>query len=262
MATLAASIMAHPVRSDLVAELTAQLDREIPIAWDGEGPPSSNRQRRWRTGRRAWELAYDAGAEWSAVLQDDVVVCRDLLAGLEVALDHVPDDGKLVQPYVGTKRPQPMLVLKAAKEARRQWNTRWIRMRSLWWGVLIVVPTETVPAMLAWCDERVNMPYDMRVGRYYRDVFGWPTWYTWPSLVDHRRGPSLIVHSDGGRHAFEFHDGSALDIDWANGDAIGSNEPLANTAKGASAERRAARLGWTKTTMKRAVGEPLKPTMG
>lgn len=67
------------------------------------------------------------------------------------------------------------------------------------------------------------MPYDMRLGRYYRDVLGWRTWYTVPSLVDHAEGPSLVGHDGIRRVAHRHHTGSALDIDWSRTPPDGLN---------------------------------------
>jgi hypothetical protein len=33
---------------------------------------------------------------------------------------------------------------------------------------------------------------------------GWACWYTWPSLVDHRQGPSIAGHESAGRFAHRF----------------------------------------------------------
>ena len=97
---------------------------------------------------------------------------------------------------------------------------------SLNWGVAIAAPVSTIRGMLDWCDDpkRAHLNYDMRIGMYYRDVLGWRTWYTHPSLVDHRDSASLIGHGAGGeRVAHRHHTGSALDIDWGahNGLPIG-----------------------------------------
>ncbi|MFW6091101.1 MAG: hypothetical protein ACODAF_04450, partial [Actinomycetota bacterium] len=42
------------------------------------------------------------------------------------------------------------------------------------------------------------------------------TWYTWPSLVDHRRGPSLLDHSNR-QAAWRFIgvEASALQVNWS-----------------------------------------------
>jgi hypothetical protein len=213
---LSATVMAHPVREAQVVELLDSLDREIPVSWDTAGPPSSDPRQRWANGRRAWEM-HDPSADWHIVIQDDAVVVPDLLAGLEAALEHVPAN-TIVCPYVGTKRPSKGQITEAVRVATEQ-GARWLNMRSLNWGVAIAAPVDSIGEMLAWCSDssddpaRLLMSYDKRIGVYYRDILGWRTWYPFPSLVDHRGGPSICGHSEG-RVAHRMHDGSALDVDW------------------------------------------------
>ena len=209
---LSAAVMAHPVREPQVLELLGALDREVPVSWDTAGPPSSDPRQRWRNGRRAWEM-HDPDADWHMVIQDDALVVPDLLAGLEAALEHVPPEA-IVCPYVGTKRPHKARVNAAVKIATEQ-GARWLSMRSLNWGVAIVAPVESIDRMLEWCDTQTLMSYDKRIGVYYRDVLGWRTWYPFPSLVDHREGPSICGHSHSGRVAHRMHTGSALEVDWS-----------------------------------------------
>src|SRR5690606_25850971 len=62
----------HPTRKEQVEDLQAMLDRDVPVAWDPNPEPSPDPQRRWATGRAAWEL-HDADADWHLVIQDDAV---------------------------------------------------------------------------------------------------------------------------------------------------------------------------------------------
>lgn len=206
--------MAHPVRKDQAEEVQASLDRPVEIVYDTEPEPSSDPRQRWANGRRCWEAA-DSGADYHMVIQDDAIPCEDLLAGLESALDVLGDEG-LVSAYTGTGRPDQTHVRRALRHATGKGHS-WMTTRSLCWGVAIIAPTATIPDMLKWCSHgsKTNMNYDMRVGRYYRDVLKWRTWYTVPSLVDHREGPSLVGHDGTKRVAHRMHHGSALDIDWS-----------------------------------------------
>ena len=71
MITLSVSMMAHPKRAAQVEGILAQLDRkDVEVVWD-------ERENRWDTGRRSM-LAYDPRCSHHAVIQDDVLVCRDL----------------------------------------------------------------------------------------------------------------------------------------------------------------------------------------
>lgn len=206
MATLSVAVMAHRGRAHLVPELVERLGIEDDlVVWD-------QREDRWDTGRRAM-LEHDPAAQWHMVIQDDALVCRDLIPGLQVALEHVPADA-LACPYVGTRRPMAERVEAAVSEADRI-AASWVVMQTLNWGVAIIVPTRTIPDMIAWCDRLTIPNYDKRVGQYYWRRRNWPTWYTWPSLIDHRDVPSLAGHGpDRHAHRFAGEDVSALGLPW------------------------------------------------
>lgn len=210
---VSAVVMAHPHRTELAEELQSSLDRPVEIIYDTNPVPSADPLQRWETGRRCWE-AIDPGSDWGIVIQDDAIACDDLLAGLEIALDQVGKEG-LVSAYAGTGRPDQYHIKKALRHAKEKGHA-WMATRSLGWGVGIVAPTGTIPAMVKWCTQHgKKMPYDMRVGVYYRDVLKWRTWYTMPSLLDHRDGPSLVGHGRKERNAHTHLAGSALDVDWS-----------------------------------------------
>ncbi len=169
-------------------------------------------------GRRAWELAASQNSEWSMVIQDDAIVCRDLIPGLEKILH--PFNGRgLISPYTGTGRPDQQNVHRMLSEIQNS-GENWGYLRSLNWGVAIIVPTDTVQGMLDWCsaDKNADKNYDHRIGMYYRDVIGWRTWYTHPSLVDHPGQGSIIGHDSPlhSRSAYNFigEDASPLDSNW------------------------------------------------
>lgn len=202
------AIMAHPARSDLVAELTTVLDRPSTVVWD-------RRNEEWDTGVRAWQ-AYDPDADWHLVIQDDSAVCSDLLTGLEEALEHIPA-ASVVSLYVGNTRPYQNRIVRIVDDANRQ-AAAWIRMKALIWGPAIAAPVSTIDRMLEWCEDNHVPNYDNRLARYYEQVLRWPAYFTWPSLVDHRQVPSLLEHDvRGKRHAHKFlgAEASALDVDWS-----------------------------------------------
>jgi len=211
---LSAAIMAHPRRRVEAESLQNALDRPVPIIYDTVREPSKDPAQRWATGRRAWEK-YDPAADWHMVIQDDALVCDDLIAGLEVALNELGKEG-LMSPYTGTGRPDQKNVTRALQHADDKGHA-WMSTRSLNWGVAICAPTWTIEPMLEWCsrDAVARSNYDWRIGVYFRDVLGWRTWYTVPSLVDHRDEESLVGHGTLKRKAHRFHDGSALHVNWA-----------------------------------------------
>ena len=207
---LSASIMAHPDRQAEVGRLLSALDRDVPVYWDDEGKASGNGDRVWRTARGGWSLA-DPAADWHALIQDDALPCADFLAGLELALEHVPPDA-VVSPYLGTGRNVPIR-WEAMARAADSAGAPWVRSQKLMWGVCIVLPVKLIGEMITHSDKRAGVPDDMRVAgwaeRTRREV-----WYTWPSLVDHRPVPSLTKHRAHDRVARRHHQGSALEINW------------------------------------------------
>ena len=207
---LSASIMAHPQREGEVSELLASLDRDVPVHWDGAGPPSGAGDRVWSVARAAWSM-FDPAADFHVLLQDDAVVCQDFLAGLERALDHVPPDC-VVCPYLGQGRNVTARWGRMATQADRV-TASWIVSDRVMWGVCLILPTARIPEVLTWADRKAGMPDDMRVN-------AWATrnrvdaWYCWPSLVDHRTVPSLTKHRASDRTARRHHTGSALGLAW------------------------------------------------
>lgn len=206
---LSVKIMAHPRRERFIPELVERLGVDADdVVWDTDN-------NRWHTGRRAWE-AIDQSADWGLVIQDDAIVCRDLIAGLEAALATLPPRC-IATAYIGTRRPVARRVDIAVREARER-GAAWIRMPSLNWGVAIILPTDMIDGMLPWCDRQHYPNYDRRIGRYAIDRLNYPTYCTYPSLVDHRETQSLVGHGDGRvAHDFIGEDASALDINWNAG---------------------------------------------
>jgi hypothetical protein len=215
--SLSVAMMAHPKRAEQVEQILARLDRDdVQVVWD-------ERNSRWDTGKRAM-LAYDPGCSHHAVIQDDVLVCRDLFAGVEAALHQMPHDVPLCG-YVGRVRPYAEMVTMAAAVARQR-GASFLTMHTLNWGPLVVVPTDCIEEMVEHCDTLTDIPnYDRRLSRYWELQRHLLVWYTWPSLVDHADGPSLVpgrIGTDRRKaqhtrvaHTFIGEDASALDVDWS-----------------------------------------------
>lgn len=198
--------MAHPRRSPFIPELESALDRPATVVWD-DGSNS-----RWGTGRRAL-LAYDPTATHHLVLQDDAVIPRDLVAGVEAALQHAPQDVPVCL-YVGKVRPYREMVTEYVGRAR---GASWLVMDRLNWGVAVVLPTSMIDGLVAYCDQGSIPNYDSRMSKWF-EANNIPVWYPWPSLVDHRESPSLVPgrgHSGRVAHQFIGANTSALAIDYS-----------------------------------------------
>ena len=210
--TVSVAIMAHPKREKWIPRLVDAIDADVEVVWDRHND-------RWDTGRRSL-LAYDPAATHHLVVQDDAIVCRDLVAGIEKAVLHSGD--RPVGLYMG-RILRPGSELDVAYRKAEQTRSPWVKMKGPWWGVGIVIPTAHIDALVAWGDGRGDIAnYDKRISRWYEQR-GVVCWYTRPSLVEHRHGgknPSLIEGRTGrNRHAHRFigKGQSALDVDWAEG---------------------------------------------
>ena len=190
-ARLSAAVMAHPNRADLVTDLLARLDREVPVVWDQIND-------RHDTGIRALQ-AYDPDATHHLVIQDDALPCRDLLATIEQALEFVPD-GHPASFYLGRVRPFRQKVEQVVRVAG---SASWLRFPGPYWGPAIVVPTAAIPGLVEWWYSPKGSSvtnYDRRIARFFQRE-GLDCFYSWPSLVDHRGDTSLVTGHMAGRHA-------------------------------------------------------------
>jgi hypothetical protein len=117
--------------------------------------------------------------------------------------------------YIGNARPYGPLIKKLVAQAGDQ--ASWIVMPQIHWGPGIVVPTGSIDGMISLCDrfKRDGQQYDRRLSRWfeYNEI---ECYYPWPSLVDHRDGPSLVQGRGGRRQAYERVD-DALSVDWSGG---------------------------------------------
>jgi hypothetical protein len=200
------SIMAHEKRREWVPLLQEKLGQECPVAWErGYG--------RWDTGRRAWELR-DPQATHHLVLQDDVILSRELLPALLKILEVVPEEP--ISLFARTARRWDPLIRHCQRFSNQ---TRWLVLKRLNWGPAILLPVSDIEPMLAWVEEHCHMPhYDVRLAYWYLHQ-GRPVWYTMPSLVDHRiDGDSLVwdLPSQERRRALYFigEERSGADLDW------------------------------------------------
>ncbi|MDP3983981.1 MAG: hypothetical protein Q8Q52_03115 [Acidimicrobiia bacterium] len=211
---LSAVIMAHPARATMVAELQASLDRDIPVVWDEKNDI-------WDTGRRAM-LAAKPGSDYHLVLQDDLLVCRDLLAGLESALEHLPHQ-TIVSLYMGQQRWMELI-----DRVLDLWENHphvWVKSQNARWGPAVCVPSDWTRDLVAFGDTMSKPSYDQRINQW-RSKRRHTCYYTWPSLVEHRLSPSLIGHRlERQARRFIGTDASALDVDWSGAVADINHDP-------------------------------------
>src|SRR5574340_301503 len=162
--------MAHPKRAAFIPYIFSRLGQEVPVAWD-------TKDDRWDTGRRAWEL-HDPAATHHLVLQDDVIICKDLLRTLPYLVDAAPN--RPISLFARNKAKWNPLI----KLCEKNKAVRWLVMPRLNWGPAILLPVPDIKPMLKWIDKNCYMPnYDVRIALFYL-IQNQPIWYTMPSLVD------------------------------------------------------------------------------
>lgn len=206
MVTLSAVVMAHPKRTAMAKRLSKRLG--ISVVWDQQNSV-------WDTGRRAL-LARDPEATHHLVIQDDAVASRGLLAECERLLAHVPADTP-VSLYMGRYRHQPRLFsMEGLVEQARLQGASFAVFGGPWWGVGVIVPTGHVEAIVAHGDRSRHPNYDIRIAQYYASK-RIDCWYTLPSIVEHRSGPSLVGRRGSRRHASWYHNGPLSELEWTGG---------------------------------------------
>jgi hypothetical protein len=179
------AIMAHPNRARYVPGLQGGLPGAV-VVWD-------EKNERWDTGRRSM-LAFDPGADWHLVVQDDCILCQDFLMQAQHAISEV-SSGPIAF-YCGTTAKFGHLRSGEAMRQALRRNQRWLKAPGPYWGPAVAVRTSDIPAMIEWCDQRGDIPnYDRRMSRYFYSLDRL-CWYSVPCLVNHRIGPenpSLIA---------------------------------------------------------------------
>lgn len=262
---ISVAVMAHPKRAQWVPELVEKLDADPTVVWDRHND-------RWETGRRSM-LAFDPDARYHLVIQDDAIVPRNLVAGLERAIEHCPRDHEqplMMGLYVGRTRPYATYVQELADKAGR--GTSWLTMSMIHWGVGILAETRVIPEMIEWGDRHGEVRnYDTRIGTWCQ-VHGIPAWYPWPSLVDHRISPSLIPGRRSDQryaHSFIGEDADVLRVEWsatvaqigALSDAVGPGpfKPGTRSAELWTRRQRAKLLPSITSRPRVREGEPMAP---
>lgn len=191
--SVSVAIMAHKKRAHLVPALATKLDHPTKVIWD-------TNNNRWDTGAAAI-AAHNPNATHHLVIQDDAIIPTNLITTIENALPHIPDNTPLSL-YIGRVRPFRLQVARITRQARGE--ASFITMPRINWGVAIIYPTATINDLLAHCGKRHEANYDHRASTYY-ERHRIRTWYTWPSLTDHRDEPSLVPgRTCLNRHAHQY----------------------------------------------------------
>ncbi len=210
MVRLSIAIPQHPSRTEMVREMMKQLDlddRKMSVLVDHD------LQGVWANSRLAW-LDRDLDATHHLVMEDDVLPCRDLLAGIEQAVSFLPNK-KLITSFF-TEEPW---IYKAMSRGYIWAEAPWTTAQAL------VLPVELVDEWIEWTDRW--MGHIASIAADHRLVCWAIThnvdiWHSCPSLVEHL-GAGTTTTTETGKPDFKTpgysakfigEHKSALDIDW------------------------------------------------
>lgn len=196
---IAIGVVAHTTRLSQAEALADQVDADYMSVDDGTLGCDGNH-------RAVWAHLAHLGAEWSVVIEDDAIPVPDFRAQLGKVLAVSPSP--VVSLYLGTARPvwielagrgsaqraQP-LVRQAVAEAEVK-GASFITAPKLMHAVAVAIRTDLIAAMLDATAETLD-PIDAAIGKWCSTV-GHTVAYSYPSLVDHYDGPTVIRrHPDG-----------------------------------------------------------------
>lgn len=184
-------MVGHVDRIDAATALAQQLGARLHLDDGSLGA--------WGNHAQALAYGHASGATHVITIEDDALPHPDFLALATEAIACRPNDP--IGFYVGTQRPRPFRVSCAVREAIED-DAAWLVCNELLWGVATAYPAADILDLLEW-GQHSEQQYDERVGRYYHTLDR-PVFYTWPSLVDHLDGPSVITDRtsrEGGRVA-------------------------------------------------------------
>lgn len=172
--------MGHVDRREMAYNLHSQVEAEYLSIDAGDYGENVN-------GDTTWRMLAASDAEWSIVLQDDAVPIRNFRQHAAEALTMAPPTA--VSFYVGTCRPRADRVQYAVDLAKSV-DASWLVGNTLLWGVGVAIPTRLIEPMLTFVKDN-GFPYDARIGTFFRRT-DTAIRYTWPSLVDHADGVSIL----------------------------------------------------------------------
>lgn len=147
---------------------------------------------------RSWRYLTNNPTEWGVVLEDDAQPVDDFNQQLDMALAAAPSG--VVGLYLGdpthwgSYANRQQRIRATAAQADNQ-HACFITTQELLHGVGIAIRTNLIPSMLTYTSTS-DRPYDYAIRNWAR-AEGHTISLTWPSLLDHTDGPTLIQHPDG-----------------------------------------------------------------
>lgn len=183
------AIVAHPSRLVQASIMGEQIFAEAIVVDDKHYGCEVNHL-------RAWEWLAGGNCPWSVVIEDDAVPIDRFRHQLHAVLQAAPTP--IVSLYLGRQRP-PHWQHRIAEAIGRAKLTDacFLEATALLHGVGYAIRSALLPDLLAELPSRItDTPIDEAITAWARERDHLIS-YTWPSLLDHRDGPSLAAHHDG-----------------------------------------------------------------
>jgi hypothetical protein len=163
----------------------------------------------WANHWRSWASGMLAtNATHHMVMEDDLILCNDFLAGVKEALSWAPHG------------PVSLYANRAIMAECRARGSSWAEIVDGCWGQALIMPTDQVVEFIRWDREFLKASayaYDSRLA-IWSMYTNKSVWCTAPSLVEHAgAGSSTLGYSNSRRTARWFigESASALGIDWS-----------------------------------------------
>lgn len=145
---------------------------------------------------KVWTNLAQRGGDWAVVLEDDAKPVDGFREQLDMALANAPSG--VVSLYLG--QGYPTAWQRFIKKAVTNQRANYVVSTHVLHSVALAIRVELINDMLrfiSWLsDEDKKWPFDEQVTHWARQR-GNDVVYTWPSLVDHADGESLIHHPEG-----------------------------------------------------------------
>ncbi len=186
MATISFAVVGHHARIVEATSLAHSVDAVLLLD-DGSVGADGNHL-------RAWADTATLDSDWAVVLEDDAQPVTGFNTQAEQALTAAPEP--VVSFYLGQTRPhrwQQERITPAIPQADRA-DANWLITTHVLHAVAIALHVDLREDWLDFAHSN-PLPIDERLSAWCL-VRDHKVAYTWPSLVDHADGPTLIQHAN------------------------------------------------------------------
>ena len=181
---IAIGIVGHTARREAAEHLAHQLDADV-LSID-DGTLGSNRNH-----HKVWTALAHSPTPWALVLEDDAQPVDRFLKQLGMALTAAP--APIVSLYLGTSRPASWQTrIQKVVTRADQADACYITATHLLHAVAVAIHTELITDMLNHLTP--DKPIDNAITQWAHNQHHTIA-YTWPSLVNHNDGPTLVKHT-------------------------------------------------------------------